>query len=220
MRYVSHHPGVPAEICYGLVVADADGIPTRVLSLRHVDPTLCYREPRGDAAVSAEMSRRALAAAETAWLAREAGKSPAGMLETLEETELPTRVKSPVPVTRDQLDAERRVIIGAGLNYHLHQEEVGTAEELLLFPKAVPPRGAHAPVSTGLQIGDLRPRPVLLLDYEVELALVLLEDLDLADGRATVRIRGIHGRGSLLLRQRCVGSGVHHSGSGIWLYPG
>jgi 2-keto-4-pentenoate hydratase/2-oxohepta-3-ene-1,7-dioic acid hydratase in catechol pathway len=36
-------------------------------------------------------------------------------------------------------------------------------------------------VNAGVQIGEAPPQPVLLLDYEVELALVLLEDIDLTD---------------------------------------
>ena len=76
MRYVSHHPETRGEVCYGLVVEKADGVPSRVLSLSHIDPALCSPLQSGDGATRVEIVRRALAAAETAWLAVEAGETP------------------------------------------------------------------------------------------------------------------------------------------------
>ncbi len=76
MRYVSHHQENRGEVCYGLVVEKADGVPRRVLSLSHIDLELCSPQKSGDEATPVEMIRRALAAGETAWLAHKAEESP------------------------------------------------------------------------------------------------------------------------------------------------
>ncbi len=60
-------------------------------------------------------------------------------------------MKPPVYITREQFDTERRFVIGAGLNHRLHRAEVDMGEELLLFPKPVPPR---ARIPTGGAAGD------------------------------------------------------------------
>ena len=88
----------------------------------------------------------------------------------------------PVPINVAELAELKRVVVGAGLNYAEHRDEVGVggdAEELLVFPKPAAPTGPYAPIESGMRIGEVPPRPVLLLDYEVELGLVLLQDIDL-----------------------------------------
>lgn len=81
-------------------------------------------------------------------------------------------VCAPLPLTQDEIDAERRVVVAAGLNYAAHAEESGGGD-VFVFPKPVEPGAPYASVSP--------PEGVRLLDYEVELAFVLLEDVRLAD---------------------------------------
>jgi 2-keto-4-pentenoate hydratase/2-oxohepta-3-ene-1,7-dioic acid hydratase in catechol pathway len=80
------------------------------------------------------------------------------------------RICAPVPLTQREIDAETHVITAAGLNYAAHAEEAGGGD-VFLFPKPVEPGAPYGAVSP--------PEGVTLLDYEVELAFVLLEDLDL-----------------------------------------
>lgn len=81
-----------------------------------------------------------------------------------------TRLCAPVALPRAALDAESRVVVAAGLNYAAHAEEAGGGD-VFLFPKPVEPGAPYAPVTS--------PAGVALLDYEVELAFVLLADVDL-----------------------------------------
>jgi 2-keto-4-pentenoate hydratase/2-oxohepta-3-ene-1,7-dioic acid hydratase in catechol pathway len=79
------------------------------------------------------------------------------------------RVCAVVDLPQADLDAETRVIVSTGLNYAAHAEEAGGGD-VFLFPKPAPPTPPYAPVHA--------PAGVLLLDYEVELAFVLLEAVD------------------------------------------
>ncbi len=67
------------------------------------------------------------------------------------------------------LDAETRVIVSTGLNFAAHAEEAGGGD-VFLFPKPAAPTRPGAPIHP--------PTGVTLLDYEVELAFVLLESFD------------------------------------------
>jgi 2-keto-4-pentenoate hydratase/2-oxohepta-3-ene-1,7-dioic acid hydratase in catechol pathway len=79
-------------------------------------------------------------------------------------------ILAPVPITQAQIDAEERVVVAPGLNYAAHAEEAGGGD-VFLFPKPVEPTSPYA---------ELLPPPhVKLLDYEVELAFVLLSEIDL-----------------------------------------
>lgn len=82
------------------------------------------------------------------------------------------QVCSVVSLPERALDAEERVIVSTGLNYAAHAEEAGGGE-VFLFPKPAAPTRPYAPVHA--------PAGVTLLDYEVELAFVLLDALDPAD---------------------------------------
>ncbi len=95
-----------------------------------------------------------------------ASKAPVWAIE-----DASTQVCSPVPLSQREIDGETRVVVAAGLNYAAHAEEAGGGD-VFLFPKPVEPGAPYAAV--------LRPEGVSLLDYEVELAFVLLEDVDLA----------------------------------------
>jgi 2-keto-4-pentenoate hydratase/2-oxohepta-3-ene-1,7-dioic acid hydratase in catechol pathway len=79
------------------------------------------------------------------------------------------RVCAVVELSEAELDAETRVIVSTGLNYAAHAEEAGGGD-VFLFPKPAAPTRPYATVHA--------PDDVTLLDYEVELAYVLLEEVD------------------------------------------
>jgi 2-keto-4-pentenoate hydratase/2-oxohepta-3-ene-1,7-dioic acid hydratase in catechol pathway len=79
------------------------------------------------------------------------------------------RVCAAVALSEAALDAETHVIVSTGLNYAAHAEEAGGGD-VFLFPKPAAPTRPYARVHA--------PAGVTLLDYEVELAFVLLEDVD------------------------------------------
>lgn len=192
IRYISSLPQHQGETCYGLVLVEANGIPVRVRALSDRHPQLChagessYPQPQlmrwAFAAAQAVASERAeIQSAETG---SEAAASGDDLAEDLAQDRLAELVLPPVGVTTRELDSLQRFVIGVGLNYAEHREETGSDEEqteFLVFPKPVVPTGAYALVRAGVQIGELPVRPVLLLDYEVELGMVLLEDLDLRE---------------------------------------
>jgi 2-keto-4-pentenoate hydratase/2-oxohepta-3-ene-1,7-dioic acid hydratase in catechol pathway len=79
------------------------------------------------------------------------------------------RVCAVVDLPEAVLDAETRVIVSTGLNYAAHAEEAGGGD-VFLFPKPAAPTRPYARVHA--------PAGVTLLDYEIELAFVLLDDVD------------------------------------------
>ena len=180
LRYVSKLPALSGQTCLGLVLDDDNGVPTRVRALTDYDAALCYA---GESSVSQlELLQRAFSSADTRYFAATAPSSDAALTEEIRPEQLAQSVLPPVQISATQLDAMQRFIIGAGLNYAEHRDEVGKnspTEKLLLFPKVVVPTGPYSPVYAGSQIGESPARPVLLLDYEVELGLVLLQDIDL-----------------------------------------
>ncbi len=80
------------------------------------------------------------------------------------------RVCAPAPVGQTALHDESAIIVAAGLNYAAHAEEAGGGD-VFLFPKPAAPSAPYGVVAP--------PGDVVLLDYEVELAYVLLDDVDL-----------------------------------------
>ena len=179
IRYISSLPAHKGQTCYGLVLADDNGIPTKVRALSDHSPALCYAGESRYA--QPRLMQWAFEAAEAAALHGEEKGAIDALSEFLPQDRLAEVVLPPVAISAAELDKLQRVVIGAGINYAEHRDEVGvdTAGELLLFPKPVVPTGPYAPVRAGMQIGEIPARPVLLLDYEVELGLVLLEDLNL-----------------------------------------
>ena len=79
------------------------------------------------------------------------------------------RVCAAVDLPESELDAEKKVIVSTGLNFAAHAEEAGGGD-VFLFPKPAAPTPPYAAVHA--------PAGVTLLDYEVELAFVLLEAVD------------------------------------------
>jgi 2-keto-4-pentenoate hydratase/2-oxohepta-3-ene-1,7-dioic acid hydratase in catechol pathway len=179
IRYISSLPAYKGQTCYGLVLADDKGIPTKVRALSDHYPPLCYAGESRYA--QPRLMQWAFEAAEAAALREEEKGANAELSEFLPQDRLTEVVLPPVAISAAELDTLQRVVIGAGINYAEHRDEVGVdpAGELLLFPKPVVPTGPYAPVRAGMQIGEIPARPVLLLDYEVEVGLVLLEDLNL-----------------------------------------
>jgi 2-keto-4-pentenoate hydratase/2-oxohepta-3-ene-1,7-dioic acid hydratase in catechol pathway len=180
IRYISALPEHQGETCYGLVLVEANGIPVRVRALSDRHPQLCHKGSPGHG--QPQLLRWAFKAADAVTSAGAETHTDEGLAEDLNQERLADLVLPPIEITGPELDSLQRFVIGVGLNYAEHREEVGGEEEdteLLVFPKPVAPTGPYAPVRPGVQLGELPVRPVLLLDYEVELGLVLLEDLDL-----------------------------------------
>ena len=178
IRYISSLPTHGGHTCYGLVLADDNGIPIKVRALSDHYPALCYAGESPHA--QPRLMQWAFEAAAVVSNGKDSGHIN-GLFEILPQDRLSEVILPPVAISTAELDQLQRVVIGAGLNYTNHIDEVGVdpAGALLLFPKPVVPTGPYAPVRVGVQIGEIPARPVLLLDYEVELGLVLLEDLDL-----------------------------------------
>jgi len=80
------------------------------------------------------------------------------------------QICAPVALPQSEIDAGQRVVVAAGLNYSGHAEEAGGGD-VFVFPKPVEPTAPYGAVSA--------PAGVTLLDYEVELAFVLLADVAL-----------------------------------------
>lgn len=179
IRYISSLSSHNGQTCYGLVLEDDNGIPIKVRVLSDQNPQLCYAGKSRH--LQPDLMQWAFAAAQAAALDSKEKAANDELFELLPQDRLGEVVLPPVSISPAELDKLQRVVIGAGINYAEHRDEVDvdTAGELLLFPKPVVPTGAYAPVRTGMQIGEIPAQPVLLLDYEVELGLVLLEDLNL-----------------------------------------
>lgn len=168
VRFLAEGEEAPAAR-WGAVTADEDGVPVELVDLGGVAPEL-----QGTAAAAepfdAARLQTALVAAER--VADEPGAARwDGHRYRLEPADLARRLLSPVPLGQAELDRGERHVLGAGLNFRAHRAETRTgtgAAGLLLFPKPTAPTGAYAPVPAAP-----------LLDFEVEIALVLLADLDL-----------------------------------------
>jgi 2-keto-4-pentenoate hydratase/2-oxohepta-3-ene-1,7-dioic acid hydratase in catechol pathway len=172
MRYISELPAQRGRACYGLVLEDNDGIPTRVLNLNAVEPRLGSGLESFLTGGGFELAARLQG--DRAELQRHHAAT-----ETLDAGRLESVVLPVVSITREDLESGRRFSVGVGLNYAEHKEEAGATDiDKTLFPKFVATTGAYAPVSLGRQVDDPT-RPVLLGDYEVEIGFVLLEDIDL-----------------------------------------
>jgi 2-keto-4-pentenoate hydratase/2-oxohepta-3-ene-1,7-dioic acid hydratase in catechol pathway len=164
LRYVSRAEGFDGKVCFGLLLESDGGIPTKVLNLTALEPAL-------GSTFETFLPARGFDVADD-WLLRRGGPLEERFLETIAQGELASRILSPVDVTLDQLDAESRFVVGVGFNYAKHREESGTDIDELAFAKVVEPTGAYQPLPTEGR---------LLTDYEVEVAFVLLEDIDLGN---------------------------------------
>jgi len=180
MRYLSGLEDVAGKACFGLVLADQAGIPLKVYNLGGHNAALCTDTTD---TTDPHLLKQAL---KTAATVSAQGKDLAAFTEALPQDRLATVVLPPVGISLQQLESGQRFIVGIGLNYRAHREETGaedhvglSPDEVLVFPKVAAPTGAYTAVQAGAKVGISPARPVRLLDYEVELGMVLLEDLDL-----------------------------------------
>jgi 2-keto-4-pentenoate hydratase/2-oxohepta-3-ene-1,7-dioic acid hydratase in catechol pathway len=88
------------------------------------------------------------------------------------EAERADRVCAAVRLGQPALDDGSRIVVAAGLNYAAHAEEAGGGD-VFVFPKPAAPTPPYGQVAA--------PAGAMLLDYEVELGLVLLRDVDLRE---------------------------------------
>jgi 2-keto-4-pentenoate hydratase/2-oxohepta-3-ene-1,7-dioic acid hydratase in catechol pathway len=95
---------------------------------------------------------------------------PDSEIVTIAPERAAAEICAPIALPQADLDAERRVIVAAGLNYAAHAEEAGGGD-VFVFPKPAEPTGPYGIVSP--------PTGVTLLDYEVELGIALLSDIAL-----------------------------------------
>ena len=132
---------------------------TRVVDAREGQPTRVATVGSANEPLTEIFDRAALASANVESFA-------------IPNEQLAGRVCSPVDLPQTAIDAEERVVIAAGLNYAEHAEEAGGGD-VFIFPKPSAPTSAYATVHA--------PAGIALLDYEIELAFVLLDAIDPLD---------------------------------------
>ncbi len=172
-RFVSAAPGTAGKVCYGAVVTEADGVPVTLRVIRSDGRPLCD-QPVQRAKAVAEL-RAALKSLDDPAASH-------GPEEMIAAGELASRIRATIPMDATWLStatapAGRVYIVGAGINYGEHAKETG-ASEAILFPKPTLPTGPYAALAQVPRI-DGKLGSVCLLDYEVEIAFVVLEDMDL-----------------------------------------
>lgn len=158
---------------WGLVVAMRDGYPQAALPLALALPGLA-------GSFDALLDRDGFSAAERLHLAWSAGQIPASQLVAWERSALADRVLPPLDTTIEQLESGQRAVLGVGLNYDDHAEDAGAEadEDGFLFAKLAAPTSAYAAVPLGPARRAGLPFAELV-DYEVELAFVLLDEVAL-----------------------------------------
>lgn len=166
-------PGTePQQTCLAIVVSEQQGIPELV---QPVSKDYCLAQHL--------LTQKQL----IAWLTTPElfQVAPALDVKALNDDNRKTSVHTVTPITQDDLDNEQHYIIGVGLNFNEHRDEVGVAigqlnwRDLLFFPKATVPVSAYGDKPVGLRLGSTEPENVELLDYEIELGFLLLDDIDL-----------------------------------------
>ncbi len=135
---------------WGLVVEHQKGEPRSIAALA----------PMGTPLV--DVFRRAAERAGT--------QETAAIAEAIPAEKLGDSLCSAADLWQEQIDDRSRIVVAAGLNYAAHAEEAGGGE-VFMFPKATAPTGAYQGVAA--------PAGVSLLDYEVELAALVIDPLDL-----------------------------------------
>ncbi|MEZ4215364.1 MAG: fumarylacetoacetate hydrolase family protein [Myxococcota bacterium] len=180
VRYLSAQVDDALSPSYGLVLEDVDGVPTRVLNV-----TAWLRDAGNAVATPAEPRRAAFAreleaarARWDAWRVQAATRAPGGLdprfaryVDEILREDADERICAPIATSQAAIESGDAISIGIGLNYAEHAREAGAEDDFFAFAKAVAPTGPYRDVP--------RADGVALLDYEVELAFVVLEDLDL-----------------------------------------
>jgi len=183
VRYLPPSATCNARGCYGLVLESArDGSPKRVLNLTQVKHDI---ERDGLPA-----SPRIFTLAADLWKRHRQHplwNDPAtrGHVDTIPADRLAETILPPVAITRDDLVYGRVVIVGAGRNYPEHAAEAGGGG-VIFFAKAAIPTGPYGSLAD--------PGPEALLDYEGELAFVVLEKIDLSSPDVVPSDRELEGR--------------------------
>jgi 2-keto-4-pentenoate hydratase/2-oxohepta-3-ene-1,7-dioic acid hydratase in catechol pathway len=172
VRFISDRGATKNQACYAAVETAEQGIPVSVRVLRSTaGQALCHSQSRPEERATALIHlREALLAADRPAPARAA-------TETIEPARRAARILPPVPVTEDWLKDDEVFVVAAGLNYAAHADEVGATEKIL-FPKPSQPTGAYADVPPGPRANG-EPGQACLLDYEVEIAFIALQDIEL-----------------------------------------
>ncbi|MBW8190351.1 fumarylacetoacetate hydrolase family protein [Neiella marina] len=164
-RFISHDAPFEQQACLGYVTQHSQGIPREIANLGSIDGKFC--QPLG-VSVAPELINEAL---------QRGDDLPSLSREIISESEQAERILPPIQYSKEQLVNGERLIIGVGFNYVEHLEETGDysgTSPLLLFSKPVFPTGPYTPVKVGSS-------DQLLLDYEVELAMITLTDIDLSN---------------------------------------
>jgi len=171
VRFLSSTPQGDAAR-WGVVLEAPEGVPERVAPL---DLEL----PGVEGGFDALLDARGFDAAERLLERARRGEVPAEELVAIPRAELATRLLPPIDVSRGQLGQRLRLIVGVGFNYDAHAEDsdAEAADDGFVFAKHVVPTGAYAPVPLGPGAAGEAFAP--LVDYEVELAFVLLEPVRL-----------------------------------------
>ena len=173
VRYLPRQPGDGRGIRWGLVLRARDGVPEEIVDLERAIPGL-------GGGLEELLERDGFAAAESLWSQAKAGNIDPTWIERLTPDSLTARVLAPLDTTLAQLASRERLIVGVGLNYAEHAADVAqqAAEDAFAFAKMVEPTGAYSSVRLGpAEIPGQE--YASLIDYEVELAFVVLEDLAL-----------------------------------------
>ncbi|MEJ2086134.1 MAG: hypothetical protein P8Y44_10720 [Acidobacteriota bacterium] len=172
LRYRSRLAGFEQEVCFGLVLSAADGVPQEVLNLTAIEPELGSTLQEFHTHGGFEIAERLLDP-ET----REKEKATR-FEESIDPNELGSTILAPVDLFQDDLLISSRLVLGVEFNYQDHDSESDLAGSL--FRRQVVPTGAYTP----LPLGPARP-PLegsrRLVDYGVEIGFVILEDLFLDD---------------------------------------
>ncbi|MBD1389637.1 fumarylacetoacetate hydrolase family protein [Neiella sp. HB171785] len=162
-RFVSEQEPFAGQACFGAVVEMHQGIPVAIANLGNRDPRFCQPQ---SVTVEPQLIADALLTDP---------QFDDLIVEPILADARSSRILPPIAYSQQQLDERQRLVIGVGFNYREHLEETGDysgSGPLLLFAKPVLPTGPYQSVRTGAATD-------VLLDYEVELAMVLLEDIDL-----------------------------------------
>jgi len=175
VRYASDRFESPGGPSFGLVLEDREGVPARVFNLTawgnlSADSSGEARDrEEGLYGQAFELARERWSAYLGATRSGQLGLDPSW--ETFSEEIVPDQVCAPIAASRAELVAGERLIIGTAFNYIEHAAEAG-GRDVFFFPKPVLPTGPYDSLVLGAE--------TTLLDYEVELGLVLLHDIDLA----------------------------------------
>jgi 2-keto-4-pentenoate hydratase/2-oxohepta-3-ene-1,7-dioic acid hydratase in catechol pathway len=158
--------------CMGRLINADEGVPSTIENLGKSLPSLC------GAVNDADQLQQVLSAFDY----MSANQPNSAAVEKISRDQLDRRILPPLQIGPVSLQQGQRIIIGADLNAVVEPRDNSTlaslsADDLLLFPKPVPPSAPYKDVELGYRSGTNE--AVELLDYDVELAIILLQEVDL-----------------------------------------